>query len=129
MFNFLKSKSDTTEATIQQTSEAVKPIKDIRPQWKELASSRQITKEDIAALCIYRAVRKQQVPEGAKTRLQKSFKPITNSVKLENGAAPYGALQTALYSIKYSHFAEWLDQDELQQLIDAAKETQKAGLK
>jgi hypothetical protein len=122
MLNFLKTEAAT------QTSEAAKPLKDIRPQWKALAAARQITKEDIAAYCIYRAVYKGQIPEGAKTRLQKSFSPITNKVKLDNGAAPYGALTTALHSIKYSHFAEWLDKEELQQLIDAAKETQKAGI-
>lgn len=129
MFNFLKkADSAATEATIQTTSEAVKPLKDIRPQWKVLAANREITKEDIAALCIYRAVYKGQIPEGAKTRLQRSFKPITNTVKLENGADPHGAMTTAINSIKYSHFAEWLDKEELQQLIVAARETQKAGM-
>ncbi len=128
MFNFLKSNKDNTEAIIEQTSEAVKPPKDIRPQWKALAADRKITKEDIAALCIYRAVFKGQIPDGAKTRLQKSFTPITNQVKLENGADPYGAMTTAINSIRYSHFAEWLDKEELQQLIDAAKESQKAGI-
>jgi hypothetical protein len=123
MINF-----SNTEATLQSTSEAAKPIKDIRPQWKALAAKREITSEDIATLCIYRAVYKEQILEGAKTRLQKSFSPITNPVKLENGAVAYGAMITALNSIKYSHFAEWLDKEELQQLIDAAKETLKAGI-
>lgn len=128
MFNFLKSNKDTTEATTQ-APEAAKPIKDIRPQWKALAAAREITKEDIAALCVYRAVRKEQIPEGAKTRLQKSFKPITNKVKLENGAYPNGALETALNSIKYSNFAKWLDKEELDQLLDAVKTTKNAGIK
>jgi hypothetical protein len=123
MLNFTKTEETT------QTSEAAKPLKDIRPQWKALAAARQITKEDIAAYCIYRAVYKGQIPEGAKTRLHKSFSPITNPVKLLNGAQPYAALETAIHSIKYSHFAEWLDKDEMQQLLDAAKETLKAGIK
>jgi len=110
-------------------TEIEKKIKDIRPQWKALAAKREITKEDIAALCIYRAVFKGQIPEGAKTRLHKSFKPITSPIKLNNGADPHGALITALNSVKYSHFADWLDKEELQQLIDAAKETLKAGIK
>jgi len=110
-------------------TEIQKKIQDIRPQWKALAAKREITKEDIAALCIYRAVFKGQIPEGGKTRLLKSFKPITNPVKLNNGADPNGALISALHSIKYSHFAEWLDKEELQQLVDAAKETLKAGIK
>jgi len=124
MFNFLKK----TEA-INTTSEAAKPIKDIRPQWKALAADRKITREDIAALCIYRALRKEQVPEGAKSRLHKSFKPITNKVKLENGAYPYGSLETALNSIKYSNFAKWLNEDELKLMLDAVKTTKNAGIK
>jgi len=110
-------------------TEIEKKIKDIRPQWKALAAKREITKEDIAALCIYRALYKGQIPEGAKTRLHKSFKPITNPVKLNNGAEPNAALMIAIHSIKYSHFADWLDKEELQQLIDAAKETLKAGIR
>ena len=110
-------------------TEIEKKIKDIRPKWKALAAARELTKEDIAALCIYRAVYKGQIPDGAKSRLLKSFKPITNPVKLNNGANPNGALISALHSIKYSHFADWLDKEELQQLIDAAKETLKAGIK
>lgn len=128
MFNFFKSTKDTTEANTT-TSEATKPIKDIRPQWKALAAARKITKEDIAALCIWRALYKEQVPEGAKTRLHKAFKPITSRVKLENGAYPYGALETALNSIKYSNFAKWLDADELKVLLNAARTTKDAGIK
>lgn len=121
-----KAKSPTQEAqasTVQQT------FKDIRPLWKALAKERKITKEDIAALCIYRAMIKEEVPEGAKTRLHKAFKPITNTVKLENGAAPYGALQSAVNLIKYSKFTEWLDKDEFAALLEAAKKTKDAGLK
>lgn len=110
-------------------TEIEKKIKDIRPQWKALAAKREITKEDIAALCVYRAVFKGQIPEGSTARLHKSFRPITNPVKLNNGADPHGAVIYALNAIKYSHFAEWLDKEELQQLVDAAKETLKAGFR
>lgn len=123
-----KTEEVKTEAT-NTTSESVKTIKDIRPQWKALAAAREITREDIAALCVYRALRKEQVPEGAKSRLHKSFKPITNKVKLENGAYPYGALESALNSIKYSNFAKWLDKEELEQMLDAVKATKNAGIK
>lgn len=129
MFNFLKKADEAKTEATNTTSEAAKPIKDIRPQWKALAAAREITKEDIAALCVYRALRKEQVPEGAKSRLHKSFKPITNKVKLENGAYPYGSLETALNSIKYSNFAKWLDEDELKQMLDAVKTTKNAGIK
>ena len=104
-------------------------MKDIRTQWKALAAARNIKSEDIAALCIYRALLKEQVPEGAKSRLHKSFKPITNANKLANGAYPYGALETAVNSIRYSTFASWLDEEELKQLLEAAKTTRMAGLK
>jgi len=111
MFNFMK-KADTA-TTEAQASTTQATFKDIRPQWKALAKERKITKEDIAALCIYRAMVKGEVPEGAKTRLEKAFRPITNVVKLENGADPHGALKSAIWSIKYSKFAEWLDKDQL----------------
>jgi hypothetical protein len=104
-------------------------MKDIRTQWKALAAARKITREDIAALCIYRAMLKEQVPEGAKSKLHKSFKPITNAAKLANGAYPYAALESAVNSIKYSAFANWLDEAEMKQLVEAAKTTRMAGLK
>lgn len=104
-------------------------MKDIRAQWKALAAVRNITRKDIAALCIYRALIKEQVPEGAKTRLHKSFKPITNANKLANGAYPYGALESAVNSIRYSTFASWLDEEDLNKLLEAAKTTRMAGLK
>lgn len=115
-----KADTATQEAT---ASTAQNTFKDIRPQWKALAKERKITKEDIAALCIYRAMVKGEVPDGAKTRLGKAFKPITNVVKLENGADPHGALKLAIWSIKYSKFAEWLDKDQLTALLEAAKKT------
>ena len=104
-------------------------MKDIRPQWKALAANRNITSQDIAALCVYRAVIKGQVPEGAKSRLHKSFKPITNANKLANGAYPHAALETAVNSIRYSNVASWLDKEEVEQLVEAAKITKTAGLK
>jgi hypothetical protein len=121
MFNFMK-KADTA-TTEAQASTTQPTFKDIRPLWKALAKERKITKEDIAALCIYRAMVKGEVPEGAKTRLEKAFKPITNPVKLENGADPHGALKSAIWSIKYSKFAEWLDKDQFAALLEAAKNT------
>jgi hypothetical protein len=127
MFNFFKAKKATAEVTEPTVSET--KIKDIRPHWKALAADRKITKEDIAALCIYRAMFKEQVPEGAKTRLHRAFKPITNKVKLENGAYPYGSLESAMYSIKYSAFAKWLNEEEMKALLAAAKVTMNAGIK
>ena len=128
MFNFLK-KADSAKTIETSVSQTPVSFKDIRPQWKALAQERKITKEDIAALCIYRALVKGEVPEGAKTRLHKAFRPITNQIKIANGAAPYAALDTALYSLKYSAFAKWLSEDEMKALIAAAKTTKEADLK
>jgi len=102
-------------------------MKDIRQQWKALAAERKITREDIAALCIYRALVKEQGKNGAISRLQKSFKPITNPVKLENGAYPYGSLESALWAIKNSTLITWLDEEEKQQLLSYAKEIKVHG--
>jgi hypothetical protein len=129
MFNLFKGQSAKTEIATETPIAEPKKFKDIRAQWKALAADRKITKEDIAALCIYRAMVKEQVPEGAVSRLHRSFKPITNKVKLDNGAAPYAALESAVNSIKYSKFAEWLNKDELNALLEAAKATKAAGLK
>ena len=115
---------NNTEATSEQT----RNLKDIRPLWKARAAAREITRADIAALCVYRALIKGEVPDGAKSRLHKSFSPITNQVKLANGAKPYGSMEYALYAIKYSCFADWLDPDQLKQLMNAAKTTKEAGL-
>ena len=124
MFSFFKGPKATAT---QEPVIAKKPTKDIREQWKAHAAARKITKEDIAALCIYRALIKDQIPDGAKSRLHKSFQPITNAKKLANGAEPYGSLNASLNSIKYSIFAQWLDKEEMQAMLDAAKET-KASL-
>jgi cellulase/cellobiase CelA1 len=124
MFNLFKGQSANTETVIAEP----KRYKDIRAQWKALAADRKITKEDIAALCIYRAMVKDQVPELAISKLQKSFKPITNQTKLINGAAPFAAREYAMNAIKYSKFSEWLDADEMKALLEAAKNT-KAVLK
>ena len=127
MFNFMKKANTATTEAQASTTQAT--FKDIRPQWKTLAQERKITKEDIAALCIYRSLIKGEGKEGAISRLKKAFKPITNTTKLENGADPQGALKSAIWSIKYSKFAEWLDKDELAALLEAAKKTKDAGLK
>jgi hypothetical protein len=125
MFNLFKGQSAeiATETTVEP-----KRFTDIRAQWKALAADRKITKEDIAALCIYRAMVKEQVPEGAKTRLEKAFSPIKNETKLANGAIPYAARDYAINAVKYSVFSKWLTKDELVALAEAAKTT-KAGLK
>lgn len=129
MLNFSKSNKDTTEATNTTSEAIIRPIKDIRPQWKALAASRQITKEDIAAYCIWKSLYNDQIPESTKERLLKSFSPITNKIKLENGADARGALRVAINSLKYSNVAQWLDEDELKLLLEEAKILKTLGLK
>lgn len=93
---------------------------DIRPQWRELAAKRKITKEDIAALCLYRSLLKGGNTEDTLARLRKSFKPITNIVKLDNGAYPYGSLQEAMRMLKYSTVTTWLTETETKMLYSFA---------
>lgn len=95
-------------------------MKDIRQNWKALAADRKIKSEDIAALCIYRALVKEQGIEGALSRLRKSFKPITNPIKLANGADPNLSLKNALWSTKYSAFKDWLPEEEIEQVWEMA---------
>jgi len=102
-------------------------MKDIRQQWKALAADRKVTREDIAALCLYRALVKEQGKEGAISRLHKSFIPITNPIKIENGAHPYGALASALWMVKHSTFVTWLDEEPKQALLTLAKEIKVVG--
>jgi hypothetical protein len=95
-------------------------MKDIRQNWKALAADRKIKSEDIAALCIYRALVKEQGIEGALSRLRKSFKSITNPIKLANGADPDLSLKNSLWSTKYSAFKDWLPEEEFKQIWEMA---------
>jgi len=126
MFNFLKGQQAATEVnTEQEGSEQKRPFTDIRQQWKALAVNRTISKEDIAALCIYRALVKEQGKEGAISRLRKSFKPITNPVKLANGADPNFSLKMALWGTRHSVLITWLEPEEQKILGDLSKELYK----
>lgn len=95
-------------------------MKDIRQNWKALAADRKIKSEDIAALCIYRALVKEQGIEGALSRLRKSFKPITNTIKLANGTDPDLSLKNSLWLTKYSVFKDWLPEEEFKQVWEMA---------
>lgn len=100
-------------------------MKDIRQQWKALASARNIKSEDIAALCIYKSLVESQGKEGAIAMLHKSFSPIKNPNKLSNGRLPNESLKTALYFIKYSTFATWLEDEDKQLIISMDQEIAK----
>lgn len=104
-------------------------MKDIRQNWKVLAATQTIKSEDIAALCIYRALVKEQGKEGALSRLHKSFKPITNPIKLANGADPYFSLKTSLWQVRYSSLHNWLEPEEQKALVDLSRELYKGPFK
>jgi hypothetical protein len=125
MFNFMKKAETATIVTEAQTEQAQKSFTDIRAKWKALSADRKITKEDIAALCIYRSLIAGEGKEGAISRLKKSFKPITNPVKLENGMDPYGALKSAIWGTRHSVVLTWLEPQEKAALQALATELQR----
>jgi hypothetical protein len=114
--------------TTADTSASSKSFTDIRPQWKALAADRKITSQDIAALCIYRSMIKGKGKDDAIERLRRSFIPVTNPIKLANGAAPFWGMTLALYMIRNSTLIEWLSPDEKQELLLIAKSIKITGL-
>jgi len=124
MFNLFKKtiESKVSISAIKLELAFQNPMLDIRPQWKKLSADKKIQASDMAALCIYRSYVKGEGKEGAISRLKKSFYPITNTVKLENGAAPNGALLSALWTIRNSTFISWLPETDAKYLIEIGKE-------
>lgn len=102
-------------------------MKDIRNQWKALAADRKITREDITALCLYRALVREQGKPGAIARLSRSFRAITNPTKLANGAEPLGSLETSLWRIRNSTLFSWLEKPEQDQMLAFAREFKITG--
>jgi len=100
-------------------------MKDIRNLWKAHAATKTITREDIAALCLYRTLVQEQTAEDAKQKLFRSFSPISSPTKLANGSRPYDAMTYALGTVRYSVFAKWLDADDFARIEELAKETRK----
>jgi hypothetical protein len=100
----------------------------VKAIWKTLADAKKITSQDVAALCLLRSLKSNDT-ENTRARLLRAFKPITNKIKLENGAAPFGALELALRWLKYSEFAKQLPEDTQKQMEALAKETLSKGLK
>jgi hypothetical protein len=74
------------------SSAPAKSYTDITAKWKALAADRKITSADVAARCIHLAISQGEGRDGAISRLKKAFTPVTNPVKLANGAAPYYSL-------------------------------------
>ena len=91
-------------------------MKDIRQNWKTISSAKTITSTDVVALCIYRTLQQEESVAEALQRLKKSFTPITNSIKLANGATPHFSLRTTLagfWYLKYnnSSLTRWLPEE------------------
>jgi hypothetical protein len=127
MFSFF-NKSDKDTATTEAQASTQVSNTDVREKWKALAAARKITSSDIAALCIYRSVLRGEGAAGAESRLRKSFFPITNQVKLDNGAAPFGSLKNALGLSRYSTFFSWLTPSEQESMQNIAQELYKSGV-
>jgi hypothetical protein len=87
----------------------------IRAFWKQLADKKEITRNDIAALCLLKALRKDD-PSLAVNYLKESFKPVTNTIKLANGAYPYYALWDALCGVTTCQVAQQLTVEEKEKL-------------
>lgn len=100
-------------------SEPTKSYTDIRAQWKARAALQNISSSDIAIYCIYRSLISDTGLAGAIQRLHKSFTPISNRVKLDNGAKPFGALQSALWS--HSVIYEWVTLEEKQEILSICR--------
>ena len=126
MFSFFnKSEKDTATTEAQASTQTSNT--DVRENWKALAADRKITSSDIAALCIYRSMLRGEGATGAESRLRKSFFPITNKVKLDNGAAPFGSLNSALWQIRHSTFFSWLTPLEQEAMWNIVQELRKSG--
>lgn len=99
----------------------------VKAIWKKLADARTITCQDVAALCLYKSI-KLGLTDDTKARLHRSFKPITNQIKLQNGCTPFEALEKSLRWLKYSEFAKQLPEETQKQMEALAKETLSKGL-
>ena len=88
--------------------------------WKQLANQRKIQNYDVAAYCIVKAIfaKSNEKYEVAKALLLKSFTPITNDNKLNNGQYEFRNLVLALISSFRSKL--YLELDEESQKIFAS---------
>ena len=100
----------------------------VKAIWKKLADARTISAQDIAALCLLRSLKSSDTAN-TRARLHRAFSPITNKIKLENGATPYGSLERALRWLRYSDFAKQLPEATMKEMEALAKETLSKGLK
>jgi len=115
-------------------------MNDFQKAWKELAARKTLTSSDMAALCLIKAILREQrhmektpdVPfdmlEQVKFYLRKSFKPISKPSKLSGGAYPYGSLYLALRSVvgtnTYSNFKKFYNQETWIKVEELLKQVQ-----
>ncbi len=117
-----------TQITEEQRAARKAERAEVKAIWKILADARTISAQDIAALCLLRSLKSDDT-ENTKARLHRAFSPITNKIKLENGATPYGSLERALRWLRYSEFAKKLPGETVKKMEDLAKEALSKGLK
>jgi hypothetical protein len=115
------------ENTPEANLDAPKSYTDIREKWKAFAATRRISSPDIAALCIYRSIIRGEGKEGAIARLKKSFTPVTNTNKLNNGVMPNNGLFFALVTLKCTfrpkyapNVLQWLTEEERAEISEIA---------
>ncbi len=70
-----------------------------KTEFKKLAHEKKLTRYDMALYCLSKAILKDNSYERASIFLNKSFTPVTKSIKLKNGARPWFSLWDALHSL------------------------------
>jgi hypothetical protein len=109
------------ETTTEATSATPKSFTDIRSKWKARAAIRNTTSADIAALCIYRSMIRGECKQATIARLRRSFTPVSNPIKLQNGHSRWHGLASGLFAVKFSPLLEWMTKEESVELLGIAK--------
>ena len=91
-------------------------MNEFQKQWKQRAEKKLITSIDMALLALVRASKKDKPFEQASFYLLKSFKPITNQKKINNGAYPYFALWMAVRYFDRSPLLSLLDEETISKI-------------
>lgn len=85
-------------------------------EWKQRAAQKNITRYDMAALALTRAIQKDQPFEKASFYLLKSLRPITNQKKIAHGAHPYASLWDAVRHVMNSPMVKFLSEEDQSKL-------------
>ena len=86
-------------------------MQDYTQAWKDQANSKTLTSYDMFNLCLMKAIKSKSNTNKVKLAwaiLQKTFSPVTNSMKLANGHDRWAAIARAAYYAKYAKQENWL---------------------